>query len=213
MSDGEEPIDPAAHKVADVLLPWFVNGTLASDEHAFVEKHLRDCPQCRREVAWLRDLHAACLTVSQTSTDAAPAARRLRNHLEARSPLSRPTRPQWRWALAGAFAAFATLGTLGTLGTAWFVASNDDALYRTLGVRETAPPRNGTIVVVFAPATTELDLRRIVRAAGARIVDGPTQSNAYILDVPPARSQDVLQMLRAEQRVALAERLDSGTHR
>ena len=28
--------DPAAHKVADVLLPWLVNGTLEGDELAFV---------------------------------------------------------------------------------------------------------------------------------------------------------------------------------
>ncbi len=207
MTPGDEPNDPAAHKVADVLLPWFVNGTLAGDELAFVEKHLRDCAHCRGEVAWLRDLHAACVTASETSPDAAPAARRLRRHLEGRAELSRWKRPEWRWALAGAFAAFAALGTVLLAG------SDDYALYRTLGVHEASAPRNGTVVVVFDPATSELDLRRIVRAAGARIVDGPTQSNAYVLDVAPSRAQQVLQTLRAERAVVLAERLDSGAHR
>lgn len=207
MTDGEQPFDPAAHKVADVLLPWFVNGTLAADEFAFVEKHLRDCALCRHEVAWLRDLHAACVTAAETSPDAAAGARRLRHHLEARPKLSRWTRSEWRWAFAGAFAAFVALGT------AWFAGSDDGALYRTLGVREAATRPSGTVVVVFDPATSELDLRRIVRAAGARIVDGPTQSNAYVLDVPPPRAQHVLQTLRAERAVVLAERLDSGANR
>ena len=54
--------------------------------------------------------------------------------------------------------------------------------------RRSAPA--GGIVVVFDPATPEADLRRILREAGARIVDGPTQANAYVLDVPaPQRSR------------------------
>jgi anti-sigma factor RsiW len=207
MTDSEEPIDPAAHKVADVLLPWFVNGTLASDERVFVEAHLQDCAQCRREVAWLRDLRTACVTASESSTAAAPAARRLRRNLDARGPLARRQQPEWRWALVGAFAAVIAVGT------AWIATSEDDARYRTLGVHEAAAPRSGTVVVVFDPATTELELRRIVRAAGARIVDGPTQSNAYVLDVPPAQAQGVLKSLKAERAVVLAERLDSGASR
>ena len=30
----------ATHRVVDVLLPWFVNGTLESEERALVERHL-----------------------------------------------------------------------------------------------------------------------------------------------------------------------------
>src|SRR5947199_119876 len=53
-------LDPAAHKVADALLPWFVNGTLDADERALVEQHITECARCRDEVEWLRELHAAC---------------------------------------------------------------------------------------------------------------------------------------------------------
>jgi len=42
MSGRVLPFDPPAHKVADVLLPWFVNGTLDEDELAFVQQHLGD---------------------------------------------------------------------------------------------------------------------------------------------------------------------------
>jgi len=38
------------------LLPWWVNGTLAGEERAEVERHLRRCRRCRAEVEELREL-------------------------------------------------------------------------------------------------------------------------------------------------------------
>jgi hypothetical protein len=64
-------------------------------------------------------------------------------------------------------------------------------------------------VVVVEPTTTEAELRRILRDAGARIVDGPTQANAYVLDVPAMRQAQALQALRAEHALVLVERLDA----
>ena len=61
MTDRVIQLDPAAHKVADVLLPWFVNETLEGDELAFVERHVEGCARCQREVLWLREFHAACV--------------------------------------------------------------------------------------------------------------------------------------------------------
>ena len=70
-------------------------------------------------------------------------------------------------------------------------------------------PKSGSIVVVVDPTTTEAELRRILRDAGARIVDGPTQANAYVLDVPATRQVQAMQALRAEHALVLVERLDS----
>ena len=85
MSGRVLPFDPPAHKVADVLLPWFVNGTLEGDELAFVQQHLSECVRCQREVEWLRDLRAAC-----ADGESAPAAsavfRKLRRQLDAPRP-------------------------------------------------------------------------------------------------------------------------------
>ena len=53
--------ESATHTVVDVLLPWFVNGTLEGEERALVERHLDHCHHCRREADWLRELHAAHL--------------------------------------------------------------------------------------------------------------------------------------------------------
>ena len=90
--------DSAAHKVTDVLLPWFVNGTLEGDELAFVQEHLGQCARCQREVEWLREFHAACVAASAVP-GSSPAVHHLRRQLEeprkARGMLDR-LRAHWR---------------------------------------------------------------------------------------------------------------------
>ena len=43
------------HKIRE-LLPWYVNGTLAGEELAEVERHLRRCQRCHAEVEELCEL-------------------------------------------------------------------------------------------------------------------------------------------------------------
>jgi hypothetical protein len=86
-------------------------------------------------------------------------------------------------------------------------ALDSPALYRTLGASN-ARATTGNLVVVFNPTTPEGDLRRMLRDAGARIVDGPTQTNAYVLDVPAQRINQAMQALRAEHAALLVEQLD-----
>jgi hypothetical protein len=91
---------------------------------------------------------------------------------------------------------------------AWALPTLDGpALYRTLSASNTRASTTGNLVVVFDPTTTEADLRRIVREVDARIVDGPTQANAYVLDVPAQRLASALQALRAERAAVLVEQL------
>jgi len=200
-------LDPATQKVADALLPWFVNGTLEGDELAFVQSHVDRCEVCQREVEWLRELHAACVA----SPGASSALSHLRRGLEAprnstvrSAALSRLWSrivPWSQWVIAAELAVIIGLGI-------WLLPSaGDPALYRTLGARDVVPT-NGSIVVVADPTTTEAELRRILRNAGARIVDGPTQANAYVLDVPANRREQAMRSLRAEHALVLVERLD-----
>jgi anti-sigma-K factor RskA len=213
-------LDPAAHKVADVLLPWFVNGTLDGDERAFVERHLEQCVRCQREVAWLRELHLACVT-AEADPGASNAARKLRRRLEepragdnamdnamaALQRLWRRVRPWSQWIAATELVLILALG-------AWLLLPGDTStLYRTLGARDAHASASGNLVVVFDPATTEAELRRMLRDSGARIVDGPTQSNAYVLDVPAPRQERALKALRAERAAVLVEPLGPGSPR
>jgi hypothetical protein len=202
MNARDRPSDTSENDLADVLLPWLVNGTLDAGERAFVERHVDACAQCRREVDWLRSLRAACVA-AESSPAAAHAARRLRSHLDASRPRARAP---WRLPAVAAFAAAATFGVA-------LLAVDDEPLYRTLGAPGASTAHAGSLVVVFDPSTSEFDLRRVLRAAGARIVDGPTQTNAYVLDVAAAHRGEALKLLRAEHAVVLAERLDGGATR
>jgi anti-sigma factor RsiW len=203
-------LDPAAHKVADVLLPWFVNGTLEGDELAFVQRHVERCARCQREVEWLRDLHASCVA-AENVPGASGTLRNLRRGLEqardTRSAMG-PLRTLWSrvrpwsdWIVAAQLAVIVVLGVL------LLPAGDGSALYRTLGERNAEVPAAGSLVVVFDPMTSEAELRRILRDAGARIVDGPTQANAYVLDVPVQRQDQAMKALRAERAAVLVERL------
>ena len=216
MSGRVLPFDPPAHKVADVLLPWFVNGTLDEEELAFVRQHVSECARCQREVEWLRGLRAACAD-GEAVPGASSVFRKLGRQLDeprmASGERSWPRRlwsrtPPWsRWAMA------AELALIVALGAALLPATDGPALYRTLGARNATTPITGNLVVVFDPTTTEYDLRRILREAGARIVDAPTQANAYVLKVAVERRESAERALRAEPAVVLVERLGPGETR
>jgi anti-sigma factor RsiW len=203
------PFDAATHKVAHVLLPWWVNGTLEGDERAFVERHLVECPECRQEVEWLRELHAACIA-GEATPGASVAFRNLRRQME--EPRGRDsltglrqlrirTRRWWQWALAAEFAVIVVLGGLLLTG------ADNPALYRTLGAGNAKTPATGSLVVVFDPATTEAEVHRILRSAKARIVDGPTRANAYVLEVAPGQADRAAQAIKAERATLLLESL------
>jgi Putative zinc-finger/Fervidolysin N-terminal prodomain len=207
-------IDPAAHKVADVLLPWLVNGTLEGDELAFVQQHVAVCPRCQREVDWLREFHAAC-AAGEKIPGGSPALGSLRRKLDARTEdrgilaqlRDSRFRSGWtRWVIAAEFAVIALLG--GVL----LHSIEQPSLYRTLGAGNAAIS-TGALVVVFDPATPEGDLRRILRDVEARLIDGPTQANAYVLDVPPSRREQAVRELKSNPAVVLVEGLESKGNR
>jgi anti-sigma-K factor RskA len=204
-------IDPNAHTVVDTLLPWYVNGALQGDERELVRAHLETCARCREEVAWLRELHAACTAVD-SSRDPSNPLRNLRRHLDAGPPdRGRETTLRGAWRQ---FDAWARWGVAASIVSAAIVVaasvqqeSRQPALYRTLGASGASAYASGSVVVQFDPATPERELRRMLRAADARIVNGPTQANAYILDVPADKRGNAIRELRKERAVVLVESL------
>ena len=198
--------DAAAHKVVDALLPWYVNGTLKGEELEGVQRHLQDCALCRQEVEWLRELYAAC-AAAEADPGTSNSFRNLRRRLETRPAGDRDVtgsaskHTAWpRWAVA------ASLAVAVVVGASLLRDASAPTLYRTLGAAGSTEPA-GSMIVVFDPATTESDLRRILRKADARLVDGPTRSNAYVLYVPAAQRQEAMRALRAERAVVLVESL------
>lgn len=208
------PFDGSEHKAADALLPFYVNRTLQGEELAFVEKHLQACEQCRNEVVWLRGVFAslAANPLLQDASSAIPVPPREFEYGDVPASWSGRAQsrlnaaPRWtRWLLAAQFAAICVLGTMLATDT------TDVGTYRTLGSSSPSAQPQNAIAVVFDPGITESEIRRIVLGVGARIVDGPTSADVFVLALPAERMDQALQALRTERAVRFAERLGPGT--
>ena len=205
------PLNASDHDAVDALLPWYVNGTLRGEELQRVERHVAACPACRQEVDWLRNIFAAC--VAAAPLPEAPAAHAadalLHPRPAARGRTWRATAlegwqstPPWMRALMAA-----QLAGLVMLGTLLAVDAGNEPTYRTLGSPGRSASSGEAIVVMFDPAITEAELRAVVSQIGGRVVDGPTTTNAYVLEVPLSRSGGAVEKLRAQPKVRLAEPL------
>lgn len=213
MNDRIVDLNEPAHRAAQELLPWYAMNNLSGADLTMVSAHVQACEQCRSDLEWERKL-LGIEPESHASFDMERALDKLRPELDIPRRLSLHqrlsrlvhgtdrARASWMpWALAAQSAAIVALGVLLAL------PGKDAASYRTLGASKNIA---GNAVVVFEPGTTEHDLRQMLAANGARIVDGPTVTDAYLLSLPSDRLESSLRMLRAEKGVKLAEPLVSG---
>ncbi|MBV6319561.1 zf-HC2 domain-containing protein [Duganella violaceipulchra] len=220
-------MDIPAHQAVQELLPWHASGQLAPEEAQRVREHLQTCVECRRELEWERELRAeaAASDAMPEGVDMERALARLMPALGPQehggTPATLPSpvagtsagrvswwrtaaanQPSWlRWTMAAQWVAIIGLGAL------LLRPDNAAAPYRVLG---SAVSSGGNLVVIFQPDTTERELRRILQAQGARVIDGPTVTDAYLLNVPAAGRERALQSLRADPAVRLAEALDGS---
>jgi anti-sigma factor RsiW len=216
-------LDADTHQAVQALLPWYVTQRLPPQDLAHVQTHLADCPRCQAELAHERKLQAAYAEIDAPAGDVEHGWAAMRAQMAADGKRSNPLAElmpwlrdgaaglhrQWRagapwlrWGLAAQFAVIAML-VAAVLTTA--------PAYHLLG--NTAGPAQGNLVVKFRPDATENDLRQALRDSGARLVDGPTVTDAYVLNVSEAQRSTALARLRAQRAVALAESLDAGGSR
>ncbi len=218
-------LDTAAHEACQQLLPWFVTHHLEGAELASVEQHLQVCSQCQADLAWQRKLQVSALNATYAAPgkpgeagapDLDAALRRLLPQLTPQTQPSAGAASRWwsalslsngrslRWAVPVQFAAIVLLIARVLVQAP---PAPGEGAYRTLGAHDGV----GNVVVTFRPDTSELEMRRILHASAARMVDGPTVTDAYVLSTAdPARA---LVQLRGEAAVTLAEQLDSGGSR
>ena len=209
MSDRAQ-VRALSHQQAWELLPWLVNETLAPMEREGVETHLASCGECRDEAERCRALGALV-----RSADVAPSphpaqlAQLMRRVDEAEQTRKRPRlvrllgarRVNVWWALAAQAAVLVVLLAV----VFWSPAPSR---FRTLS--DPAPPAVVTqrqVRVVFAPTTTEAELRRALLEVRGEVVGGPSPLGAYTIAVPAGAEplQLVLEHLRADPHVRFAE--------
>jgi len=197
------------HHEAQRLLPWLANGTLESGEREWLQEHIGNCAECRCGLQELQALQAAILEPGQAPAGVDAGWRRVRSRI---APVERGARgPRWRQAprwLAAAVAAQVLLAI--ALGVSWWGMRAPPPAYHTLAG---APRPAGDLLVVFDPRISEAQLRRLLDASDARIVDGPTDAGAYVLSVPEGRVDNVRDALRAAPGVTMVESLAAGRSR
>lgn len=199
------------HDDVFLLLPWYANRSLNGEEAAHVEKHLRNCTACRRELAALQALARAIVreSVSGQSADVSYA------HFAKRLP-QRPIaagRHRWltRWNRSGALrfaAAAALLLAVVPLGL-WQGGARQPPNFRTLAQPEASWKVAGDFRVVFARNLPTDRIDALLREVDGRIVGGPNGAGAYTIRLgengKPVDPSVALAQLRAKEGVVLAE--------
>ncbi|RSZ60645.1 zf-HC2 domain-containing protein [Massilia atriviolacea] len=210
MNLNQEP-NGASHQAMRDLLPWFANGTLGENEAAAVRAHVQHCAQCAGEVAWQRRLHAAA-PADPVGLDPERALARLmprlgpEKHERAAPPAPAGLRAWfgggWMpWALAGQGALIAVLAF-------HLIAPADKGpAYQALSNAASGAAPAGSIVVMFRPDASLREVQRTLQESGARVVDGPTVTGAFVLNAPAGGQSRALAVLRADAGVQLAEAL------
>lgn len=201
------------------VLPWYVNGTLAQAERATVEAHLGVCRECRTELERCRGLSRALH--AEEAPDWVPSAAHFAGIVgrldalaaTAQRPAAMP---------AGTRKGMATLlgwfdGTPGPVRWAMAVQAvvvvvlaaallERPAPYGTLTSPAETPATAGPRVqMVPASDMSEGELRKLLHAAGATIVHGPSAAGVYTLSLSGPTVEEALAVLRQHPKVRLAE--------
>ena len=199
-------LDSDQHLAAQILLPWYANASLDPEELARFEAHLGECPRCQADVEFQRRLQAVPAAVPPDAADRGWLALRARLEAKPAAHNKPPATGARGWANRWLPLALGLQVVLVLfLATAWLIAPRP-AEYRTLGTAASATTANA--LVVFRPNATESAIRQALRAADARIVGGPTVTDAWLLRLPDAGASS-LGRLRAEPAVARIESLEA----
>jgi Putative zinc-finger len=207
------------HEQAWDLLPWLVNDTLDPGERVEVEAHVGACRECREERERCRTM-AALVRKAEVAPSPHPAqlARLVQRVDEAERTGKRRTIAGFlgstpsavRWALVAQAAAVVLL-----LAVAFWPAPRP--AFRALSDPSAGPvtPAQHQLRVVFAPGTTEPDMRRLLLEVRGEIVGGPSPLGAYVVAVPAAGAAAepvalVLEHLREDPHVRFAEPVAGG---
>lgn len=197
----------------DLLLPWYVNGTLDAEERRQVEAYLERSAQAREDVELLRQLRQQVKDQEQENSPGELGLQRLKREIKQDAERQKASADKmtgkvvtvasfWRpLAVAACLALVIQAGVMVGMNAGVITLDGD------VSIAGKAP---AVLQVTFAPEATEQDIRDVLQAAGASIADGPTALGIYNLRlVDPAGTtvDEALATLRANDTVVtFAER-------
>lgn len=194
------------HKEFDMLLPWYVNGTLSVDERHRMEIHLKDCAPCRQEVKILHGLEQA-VKMEPSPLPSPDLLQKTLTRLERKKAGLWERLAEWlapapglRWAaiaagLAIVLQAVVIVGLLGRPG---------EKTYETLTVTQTQKEAGPRIVIAFQKDITESVMRETLHTIRGQIVSGPSPLGFYTVELPKEEALNIdkrLEELRAKKEV------------
>jgi hypothetical protein len=226
-------ISSPARSHADIalILPWYVNQSLSTDERQQVAQHLKHCLICRRELHSLRRLAAAVQQAADLDVAAEASFAGLRAKMQIASQTVSPTRIDGQreklrntnltpftarhrfWQIASnigkGLAIAASLLLVALPATMQYLKPANTADYYTLSAAKPGTSPTGQLRVVFAKNLTEKDIDAALSQIYGVRVDGPNSVGAYTVKItagkPDTDMAGALALLRGRQDVILAE--------
>jgi len=210
-------VDALTHEESWQLLPWLANGRLLASERAWLEEHVRGCVACARELVQQRLLCEALTAPERITYAPGPSFRKLMDRIDGRKTV-RSTPPRraavralpavlasaWRppgLAWAASFLLMVGCGVFALTAYRW-----TQPLYATYTANTVHAA--DVLHIAFVPSLSIGDAGAVLRAAGARVVEGPDATG--IFGVAPADTRDMRALaarLRADPRVRWVEPL------
>lgn len=219
------PLSPDdIHDEVAILLPWYVNGTLAGEERLRTKTHIEHCPACREELARQRLLasHVADAPIPQRSPQAAygrllDTVQRRKTPAHVPSLRGRaPKNSRWRPLFARhnvppmAVAAAVLLVLLVPLG--WRQAAHmAEANFHTLSDRTPAATgQRGDLRLVFDKTVPAARMDDWLQAIGGSRIAGPGPGDVYTVHLSgKADIAAAIAYLRQQDGVLLVEPIAS----
>jgi anti-sigma factor RsiW len=216
------------HTELEGLIPWYVNGTLSTEESAAVEQHLTVCEQCQSEALRCQSLvgqlpaaqeiwkptaaHFASILANVDKLEAAtvkPDTRSTKVRLgifqRISTGLSQTPSPV-RWTLAFETLAFAALALFLVLPNSPIPKTG--GVFETLSNAESPTTKGKAIRLVFSEDMTTRELFDLLKQAKAQIRQGPSEVGSYTVEVASKDEAQSLSVLRANPKVRLAQAVE-----
>lgn len=209
-------VEALSHDESWLLLPWLANGRLSGAERARLEEHVRDCGSCAHEFVQQRLMCQALTEPERVTYAPGPSFRKLMDRIDGRTARrGKPPRPAaviplrfavasaWRppgLAWAASFLLMLGCGVFALTAYRW-----TQPLYATHTAATARAP--DVLHIAFVPSLSIGDAGKLLREAGARVVEGPDATGIFgIAPVEGAPGEASAQDVSPEMR-ALAARL------
>lgn len=161
------------HDRIGALLPWYINGTLQTDEHEQVRRHVDVCQDCRANLELME--HVQSRLYKETTVPIVPDAPVTEFLSSLDAARVAPARRTLRWAIAASIAAF-------TLMSVAFMALRFGApnqVFETATSTNTPAVVNYVLTLHFTDGTTHQDRDQIFADISAREITTSDQDNVY----------------------------------